>query len=84
MKQLNEWLRAERGRAASLARHLGISQPFMSDMASGEKSIPIQHMPAIEAFTEGAITRKDMRPDDWSRIWPELAQAEHQGSAANA
>ena len=65
MKQLNDWLRAERGRAAALARQLGISQAFMSDMASGEKSIPLQHMPAIERFTGGAVTRQQMRPDDW-------------------
>lgn len=53
-------------------------------MASGDKPIPIQHMSAIESFTDGAVSRKEMRPDDWSHIWPELAHAEHQGSAANA
>lgn len=74
MKQLNLWLKAERGRAAALARHLGVSQAFMSDMASGEKSIPTDHMAAIEAFTAGAVTRREMCPQDWARIWPELAE----------
>jgi DNA-binding transcriptional regulator YdaS (Cro superfamily) len=27
----------------------------------------------LERITVGAITRKDMRPDDWQDIWPELA-----------
>jgi DNA-binding transcriptional regulator YdaS (Cro superfamily) len=27
---------------------------------------------AIEALSDGAVTRKDMRPSDWQRIWPEL------------
>ena len=28
---------------------------------------------AIERATGGRVTRRDLRPDDWSRIWPELA-----------
>lgn len=28
---------------------------------------------AIEVFSCGEITRKDLRPDDWSKIWLELA-----------
>lgn len=81
MKQLNDWLRAERGRAAALARQLGISQAFMSDMASGEKPIPLQHMPAIERFTGGAVTRQQMRPADWADIWPELATKRNKEAA---
>lgn len=27
----------------------------------------------LEVATKGAVTRKDLRPDDWQRIWPELA-----------
>jgi DNA-binding transcriptional regulator YdaS (Cro superfamily) len=29
---------------------------------------------AIEQATEGAVTRRDLRPDDWHLIWPELAK----------
>lgn len=42
-------------------------------MASGEKSIPVPHMAPIEVFTHAAVTRQEMRPDDWQLIWPELA-----------
>ena len=28
---------------------------------------------AIETATGGAVTRRDLRPNDWHRIWPELA-----------
>lgn len=28
---------------------------------------------AIEKATAGAVTRRDLRPDDWHLIWPELA-----------
>ncbi len=27
----------------------------------------------IERATNGAVTRRDLRPDDWHEIWPELA-----------
>lgn len=27
---------------------------------------------AIEQATGGKVTRRDLRPDDWMRIWPEL------------
>ena len=29
---------------------------------------------SIERETDGQITRKDLRPDDWHMIWPELAE----------
>lgn len=29
---------------------------------------------AIEVFSSGEITRKDLRPDDWSDIWLELIE----------
>lgn len=28
---------------------------------------------AIELATDGRVTRKDLRPDDWALIWPELS-----------
>lgn len=27
----------------------------------------------LELASDGAIQRRDLRPDDWQRIWPELA-----------
>ena len=37
-------------------------------------TVPIEHCAAIEQATNGAVTRRDLRPDDWQRIWPELAE----------
>jgi DNA-binding transcriptional regulator YdaS (Cro superfamily) len=31
----------------------------------------------IERATAGAVTRRDLRPDDWGDIWPELIDDEH-------
>lgn len=40
-------------------------------------AVPIEHCVAIERLTAGAVTRRDLRPGDWYRIWPELVTAEH-------
>ena len=59
-----------------LAACLHVPPSFVAKMASGDKSIPLEHATAIERFTAGAITRRDIRPDDWQDIWPELADSE--------
>jgi DNA-binding transcriptional regulator YdaS (Cro superfamily) len=73
MVKLKSWLSAERGRGAALAAVLRVPPSFVTKMGNGEKSIPIEHMAAIEAFTGGAVTRQDMYPSGWQRIWPELS-----------
>lgn len=69
---LQTWLRQKRGRQTSLARHLGVKPPQVNDWISRDKPIPIRHMAAIEAYTGGEVTRQDMCPHDYQRIWPEL------------
>lgn len=71
--KLNDWLQQRRGRQAEIARHLGIKPPQVADWISRDKPVPVVHMAEIEAYTRGEVTRRDMRPDDWHRIWPELA-----------
>lgn len=29
---------------------------------------------SIERASNGAVTRQELRPEDWHRIWPELAE----------
>lgn len=73
MELLKTWLAAERGRSLRLAQHLGVVPSFVNKMASGERPIPFEHGAPIEAFTGGAVPRREMFPNDWQRIWPELA-----------
>ena len=80
MEVLKTWLSAERGRALGLAKHLEVVPSFVNKMASGEKPVPLEHGAAIEAFTGGAVTRKHLFPNDWPRIWPELAAYEAAGT----
>jgi DNA-binding transcriptional regulator YdaS (Cro superfamily) len=76
MELLKSWLDAERGRAIGLARHLDVVPSFVHKIASGDKPIPVEHGAGIELYTRGAITRRAMFPNDWERIWPELAAYE--------
>ena len=73
MGNLQTWLGEKRGRAADLAASLGVPRSFVTKMAAGDRPVPIAHMALIEGITEGAVTRRDLRPDDWHLIWPELA-----------
>jgi len=82
MDNLKDWLAAERGRGVALAAALGVPPSFVTKMAAGSKSIPIEHMAAIEAFTEGVVTRKGMLPSGWRRIWPELVPISEQKPAS--
>jgi DNA-binding transcriptional regulator YdaS (Cro superfamily) len=83
MNKLKAWADGERGRISGLSKALGLPYSFTFNIAKGKKSIPMIHAANIENFTGGAVTRKDMFPDSWERIWPELATtstANHQES----
>ena len=75
MHTLSTWLDEERGRQNRLAQHLGIKPPVVAAWVSGRRPVPMSHGAAIEQFTGGAVTRQALFPDDWQRIWPELADA---------
>lgn len=71
-----------RGTAARLAETLQVSPVIVSQwVADNDKArpVPFDRCVAIELATGGAVTRKDLRPDDWHLMWPELAEV---GSAA--
>ncbi len=61
--ELQIWTAAERGRALSLARHLHITAPVVSDWCTKKKQIPIEQCVPIERFTRGEVTCEEMRPD---------------------
>lgn len=71
--KFSKWVDGKRGRSLAIARALGVTPPVVSDWVSGKKRIPWERCTAIERATEGAVTRKDLRPMDWQDHWPELA-----------
>lgn len=65
---------AIRGNQSYLAKKTGIATAFINQIARGVRSVPVQSAAAIEKATNGAVTRQEMFPDDWEKIWPELAK----------
>lgn len=72
---LKNYITAERGRAATLAAIINVSPSYLSQLISGASAISPERCVEIERATDGAVTRKDLRPDDWQKIWPELDPA---------
>lgn len=70
---LKTYLSEERGRQAALAKAIGAHAPDLSRWADGSRPIPIPQGAPIEQATNGLVTRKEMFPNDWLRVWPELA-----------
>jgi len=64
------------GGTSALARILGRSASEISQWISGNRPIPLIAASAIERATNGAVTRQDLRRNDWWLIWPELAERE--------
>ena len=72
---LSEYFALERGRQITLARTLGIPQANVSRWADGITPAPAELGATIERATGGQVTRQELFPDTWARIWPELAPA---------
>lgn len=61
------------GSASALARSIGVTPQAVCFWRDGLRGIPAERCAAIERATGGQVTRKDLRPNDWQEIWPELA-----------
>ena len=59
---------------AELASKLGVHASMVSQWKNGTRPISLERVTDIEKATGGLVSRKDLRPDDWSRYWPELAE----------
>jgi len=73
--ELKEYIELERGNAAKLAREIGVHAPDVFGWASGSRPVPHKYGAAIEKATDGKVTRKELYPNDWQVIWPELQPA---------
>lgn len=66
------------GSASALARLLDVSVQSVCFWRDGKRSVPLSKCTDIERVTNGAVTRQQLRPDDWHRIWPELEAPTHE------
>ena len=54
-----------------VADQCGVRQSAVSQWIK-RGSIPPEYCATIERLSAGRYTRRDLRPGDWQRIWPEL------------
>ena len=66
--KLDEYMSARpRGERTRLARALGCSLSFVSQMISGESRVPDDALEKVIAFSNGLVSIEDLRPDvDWA------------------
>lgn len=50
----------------------GTTVGYLRRAISGRVRLGPQYCVSIEKNSNGQVTRKDLRPDDWHLIWPEL------------
>lgn len=62
------------GGREALAGALGVTVAALGNWKA--RGVPVQRCVAIERLTLGVVTRRDLRPDAWQDIWPELAESE--------
>lgn len=73
MKLKNYIKQSPKGEAKRLAECLGVSKSYMSQMISGLAAVNPERCVVIEKETLGVVTRRDLRPLDWWRVWPDLS-----------
>jgi DNA-binding transcriptional regulator YdaS (Cro superfamily) len=61
------------GSQAELARLLQVTPAMVNQLVKGARPVPLEHCLSIETATNGQVTRQEMRPDDFWRIWPDLS-----------
>ncbi len=73
MKKLIAYINSldEAGRM-SFASRVGTSIGYMRKRVSIGRPLSAERCVAIERETNGVITRKDLRPNDYRLIWPDL------------
>ncbi len=72
--KLLDYVKMTRGAQRELAAKLSITPVLISQWAHEMRPVPPERCVEIEHATNGAVARPDLRPEDWRRIWPELAQ----------
>ena len=61
-----------RGAIAFIAKGINASAPDVSRWASGIRPCPPWRCVAIEEFTQGQVTRQELRPFDYQKHWPDI------------
>jgi DNA-binding transcriptional regulator YdaS (Cro superfamily) len=75
--KLSDYLSSQgAGANQNLAATLGVLPAAVSQWRTGSRDVPIEYCLSIERATNGQVTRADLRPHDYWRIWPDLPEPE--------
>jgi len=53
----------------------GTTEGYLRKAISTSQALRVPLCVAIERESHGAVTRKDLHPQDWAENWPELTEA---------
>lgn len=70
--KLLEWLKTASDEEVSKTE---TTRDYLRQIAYGNKTASIAMAVCIEMATDCLVTRKELRPNDWKRYWPELAKS---------
>lgn len=68
------------GGRKALASALGVTVAALGNWKA--RGVPVRRCMAIVRRAMGCVTLRDLRPDDWREIWPELAESEEKQATA--
>jgi DNA-binding transcriptional regulator YdaS (Cro superfamily) len=71
--KLTDYLESHGVAAVSMAEKIGCHASYLSQMVTGKRPFAAEYCVAIEKATAGEVTRQELRPDDFWKIWPDLA-----------
>jgi len=61
-------------RRAALAAYCETSFDYLRQIGYGNRPCSPLIAVCLERASQGVITRKDLFPDDWVKLWPELGE----------
>jgi len=81
MSTLKQYLAAsEKDERADFAKRCGTTLGHLQNVAYGVRLPSAELSAAIERESGKAVTRRDLHPETWQLIWPELAEPEAKGA----
>ena len=69
--KLKDYLSKTGKTQSDMAASINANQGFFNQWVHGVRPVPVHYAVAIEKKTDGAVSRRDLRPD-WAAIWPDL------------
>lgn len=69
---IDTFLKLKTMTARRFAAETGMDQTFVHMIRRKIKPLPLKYAASVERVTGGLVTRKELFPDNWHLIWPEL------------